>query len=130
MKSSQLSPQVKKLVEQLRKANLSIEDRSALVSCILEKVDALPIGDVLSIEGDYISVNGKQMDQEQVIHFREACANLKDNFARKVLSEQIRYKAIEQGIMKSTSTDTLMFSKAALWCLNEYEILLAKITNI
>lgn len=74
-------------------------------------------------------INGKELDQEQMISFKEACAVLKDNYARKVIHEQIRYKAIDLGINKAISVDTIYFSKAALWVLNELEILITKLST-
>lgn len=74
-------------------------------------------------------IDGKNLDQEATINFKEACAVLKENYARKVIHEQIRYKAIDLGINKALSVDTLMFSKAAIWVLNEIEILIAKLST-
>ncbi len=117
-----------KVIKQLNKTNLSIEDRIALTNTLLNKLNTLPIGDMVIISENRISINGKDLDQEQAIAFREATVALKENFARKVINEQIRYKAIELGLFTANSNDTLMFSKAAVWVLNEYEILLNKLT--
>lgn len=118
-----------KLIQQLKKKNLSQEDRIALTTALLDKLNALPIGDLIHFTDTSISINGKELDQEQSISFREAAVSLKDNFARRVIHEQIRYKAIDLGINKALSTDTLMFSKAAIWVLNEIEILIVKLST-
>ncbi len=118
-----------KIVKQLSRTNLELEDRTALITALLSKLNTLPIGDMIAFTQNGLIVNGREMDMEAVIKFKEACGVLKDNFARKVIHEQIRYKAIEMGINKSISIDTLMFAKAALWTVNEYEILLEKLGN-
>lgn len=89
----------------------------------------MPIGDIIHFTETGIMINGKDLDLDQAINFREACMVLKDNYARKVINEQIRYLAIDMGINKALSVDTLMFSKAALWVLNEVEILIQKLST-
>lgn len=74
-------------------------------------------------------INGRLLDNESTLSFKEQCGSLKDNFARQVIHEQIRYKAIELGIDKGISLDTIVFSKAAIWVINELEILLSTLAN-
>lgn len=125
-----IQPLTKKLIQQLRKSELTLEDRVALITALLDKLGVLPIGDVIDISEQGISIQGKVLDQEQVLNFKEASAVLRDNFARQVINEQIRYKAIDLGINKATAMDTLFFAKAALWCLNEQEILITQLSTL
>lgn len=120
----------KKLITQLKKADLTLEDRVALTTCLLDKLNALPIGDMVHFTETGLMINGRELDQDQAINFREACVVLQDNYARKVINEQIRYKAIDLGINKALSVDTVMFSKAALWVVNEMEILIQKLSTV
>lgn len=122
-----ISQTTEKIIKQFKKANLSIEDRVALTTALLYKLQSLPLESTFIIDSKGISVNGKVLEPEQVINFTESCAALKDNFARKVIHEQIRYLAVNMGIHNSLSIDTLMFAKAALWCLSQEEDLLAKV---
>ncbi len=62
--------------------------------------------------------------------FKEACSSLKENFARKVINEQLKYKATEIGVHKSTTLDELYFAKAIIWVINEENILLEKLSTI
>lgn len=118
---------VQKVIKQLQKANLSIEDRTALTTVMLGRLLTIPIGDMVIFTQSGVMINGKELDSEQLIAFKEACTSLKKNYARRVISEQVRYKAIEMGIHKSTSDSELFFSKAAIWVLNEENILLEKL---
>ena len=77
-----------------------------------------------------LMINGKELEPDQVLNFREACVALNDNFAKKVIFEQVKYKAIDLGINKALSSDTLMFSKSAIWVINELEILTNKLSTI
>ncbi len=120
-----------RMVKQLSRTNLALEDRIALVNSIQDKLHILPIGEMIVLDPQGgIMINGRQLDQGASISFKEAISILKENFARKIIHEQIRYKAIDMGINKSLSIDTLMFSKAAIWIINEYEILLEKLQKI
>ena len=118
-----------KLIKQLEKANLPTEDRIALTDAIMHKLNALPIGDLITFTQDGIMINGRMLGVEDLLAFREATSVLKDNYARKVISEQIRFKAIDMGINKATSIDTLIFAKACLWVMNEHELLIHTLSD-
>lgn len=124
-----ITPVVKRLIHQLNKADLSLEDRVALTTCMLSKLNVLPIGDTVHITEGRLIINGKELDQEQMLAFRESSIALKDNYARRVINEQIRYKAVNLGINVALSLDTIMFAKAAIWCVNEEEILINTLAN-
>lgn len=123
-----MNPIVQKTIKQLSKATLSTEDRVALTNAIMDKLVILPIRKSFVISDDGIIINGKTLDQEQALNFRETCIALKDNYARKVMNEQIRYQAVHLGMNMAVSIDTLMFAKAALWIIEEEEKLLNQIT--
>ncbi len=123
------SPVTKRLIAQLNKADLSIEDKTALITALIGRLNAFPIGEMIHFTPNGLMINGKELDAESMLSFREACAALKDNYARKVIHEQVKYKAIERGIHKAQTLDELMFSKAAIWVVNELEILTHKLAN-
>ena len=122
-----ISPITQKIIKQFEKANLSLEDRTALVTVLLSKLHALPLNDTFIIEQNSVIINGKPLETEQLIVFRDSCISLKDNFAFKILNEQIRYLATNLGVYKSVSQDELFFYKSALWNLQQYENLLDKV---
>jgi hypothetical protein len=119
-----ISPLITKIVKQLEKENLSTEDRSALTSALLVKLNALPFKSAFFIEPNAVTIGGKRLDIEQTIAFRDSAIAFKDNYARKVLTEQVRYLAVQTGIRNGLTPDTIVFSKAALWCLEEMDNLL------
>lgn len=118
-----------KLIKQLEKANLPTEDRIALTNAVTQKLNAPPIGELITLNPNGLMINGKQLELDDLLAFREACSVLKDNYARKVINEQIRFKAIEMGIDKATTLDTLAFAKACIWVMNEYEILIHRLSE-
>ena len=115
------------LIKQFRKSNLSIEDRVALTTVLLDKLAVLPIDNTFVVNHKGIIIGGKDLDKEQAINFVESCNALKDNFARKVIHEQIRFLAVNMGIHNCLSLDTMFFAKASLWVLQQESELLAKI---
>ncbi len=119
-----------KVIKQLQKSNLTTQDRTALVTAILDKLVAVPIQNVIVLTETSIVINGKELDLEAYLSFKEGCANLKDNFARKVINEQLRYKATELGVHKAQTIDELLFSKAIIWAINEENILLEKLSTL
>jgi len=124
-----ISPIVKNVVKQLNKATLTTEERVELTNALLSKLGAFPIGEMITTNENGMSINGKDLDVDQYISFKEACASLKENFARRVINEQLKYKATEMGIHKSTTIDTLLFAKAVLWFINEENILIEKLSS-
>lgn len=113
-----------KIISQLKKKDLSLLDRSALVSAVLSKLHALPLNDSIVIGQGSITINGKALETEQIISFRESAIALRDNWARKILHEQVRYLATTMGVYKSVSIDELYFYKSALWNLEQEDALL------
>jgi len=100
-----MKPLTQKLIVQLRKANLSTEDRLALTTALLDKLNALPIGDMVHFTETGLMINGNELNLDQALSFREAAVTLKDNYARRVIHEQIRHQATEAGIHKAKTID-------------------------
>ncbi len=122
-------PVTEKLIAQLRKTNLPLEDRSALTALLLEKVNALPINNTIVLTPHGIQVNGRTLDADQFISFRESCVALNDNPARKVIQEQVRYLAVVEGIHKGLSPEQILFAKTALWNMQKEQELIEEIAS-
>lgn len=122
-----LSKTTDKVIKELKKANLSTEDRIALTTALLDKLVVLPFDDILVINEQGIKIKGKEVDLDGAFSFREHCVALKENVARKILREQVRYMAVQWGVHNGLNLDTVMFSKAVLWCMQEEDKLLDKI---
>ena len=119
-----VNPIVDKIIKQLNKKTLTIEDKTALVTALIAKLPALPLRETVEIGRNGIVINGKKLEPEQIINFREACIILKDNFAYKVIREQLRYLAINRAVRQAVTMDESLFSKAALWILKEEDDIL------
>lgn len=121
-----IKPIIQRIIKQLKSADLSLEDRTALTNVLLEKLQVLPLSQTFVIDGGDVLINGKKMEVDQVIGFKDSCLALKDNFARQVIHNQIRYLAINMGVHNTLSLDSTIFMKAALWCLFQEQELIDK----
>ncbi len=108
-------PSTEKLVRALKKGSLPLEDRLVLTNILMDKIGVLPLEGSIVTSPQGIQVNGKLLDGEQTANFKLSCIALVDNFARKVVRDQVRYLAIAEGIHKGLSPEQILFSKTALW---------------
>jgi nitrate reductase NapAB chaperone NapD len=120
-----ISPVVEKVIKELKKTTLSKDDRVALITSLVAKIPAFPFTEVMTATAQgKIIINGKTLETEQIITIRDSAIVLQENPARKIFHEQVKFIALNMGIRTSTTIDELLFSKAALWCLNEEDKLI------
>lgn len=95
-----------------------------LTSALLKNLNAFPLTEVFTpTKTGAILVSGRRLSLEETNNFLTGIASLKSNFAFQVLSDQIMFKAIQQGIHQGFTPEQIMFSKTALWyfqCMKEY----------
>ena len=100
----------------LKNSRLSIEDRVYLTNVLMDKLNIIQISDIIKIEQDgTLLVNGRQLDYEGAKSLKEGAKNLLDSQVRTFLHDEVRYRAIQSGIHKSTAIEDVFFSKAAIW---------------
>lgn len=117
------------VIEQLENESLPTEDRGALLVAVLDKVHALPIQNAIVISPQGIMIQGKPITQEQAINLQQSCLALNDNQAFKVIHEQVRHLAVVEGVYKGLTPEQILFSKAALWVLEQQVVLIEKIVT-
>lgn len=74
-------------------------------------------------------VNGKKLDSDQAIALRESAENMQHSFANNLIDQQLTFEAMKLGVYKGNDTDMIIFSKAALWYIQEKKKLLTTITQ-
>lgn len=114
----------------LKHSRLSGEQKAFVTTALLDNLSAIPLRDIIRFD-DYgvVLINGKKLEVEQALAFKESCKTMKDSFARKVIQEQVAYEAIKMGIHQGLTPDMIMFSKAALWYAQEENKLLSTVTT-
>jgi hypothetical protein len=112
----------------LQHKRLSIEQKGLVMKSLLANIGALPLRGSISYDAEgTITVNGKKLQPETAKLFVDSCKSLQDNFANNVFDEQLTYLAIQTGVHSGLNTEQIMFSKAALWTIQEKKKLLADI---
>lgn len=114
----------------IRSKKLSGEHKMRIMNALLVNVYALPIQDIVKLDQNgTLLVRGRQLTIEQAQSLIQSAAGLKDNFARKLIQEQVKFEAVKIGIHKALDNDALMFSKAALWYIEQEEAILSEIVS-
>lgn len=114
----------------LRSKRLSGEQKAFVTSALLDNLVAFPIRDIISFdENGTFKINGRILDTDQKIMFRESAVGMKNSFARKIIHDQMIFRAINVGLHKAINMDSIIFSQAALWVIQEEEKLLSTFTD-
>lgn len=108
---------VKWTVWLLKNKYLSLKERSVLLTAILDKLDALPLYDIIQVnESDgSIVVNGKSLDLEEMKLVRESAVAALNSRAEKLIEDQVIYESYTYGTNTAVNLDQLFFAKAAIW---------------
>lgn len=99
----------------IKEADLSIEDRNRLVINILDKLEALPLGAILTVSNGEILINGKEVDIDKLRVLREYAQSALSNQASNLVDEQVMWLAVTEGLAKGLPPESLLFYRAALW---------------
>lgn len=117
-------------VKALKSKTLSGQAKMKVTNALLDNVGSLPLkNSIVFDEMGTIMLNGKPLEVDTAIAFRESALALQDSFARKIVREQVRFLAIQMGIYQGLSPDTILFAKAALWYGEQEDKLLSQITG-
>ena len=112
----------------LKSHRLTGEQRGQLKLVLIENIGALPIKKIIvRDEMGRLIVNGKHLDVEQILAFRQSLMSLKDNPARKLISDQKKFLAVEMGVHKGLNPEMIEFSKACLWNIEQDEKIIDEI---
>lgn len=114
----------------LRSKRLSGEQKAVVTSALLDNLYTFPIRDIITFdEVGGIRVKGRTLDTEQKIRLRESASGLKNSFARRLIHEQMTFKAINMGVHQGLNPESIVFSKAALWVIQEENELIKQFTG-
>lgn len=115
----------------LRNSKLSLENKTKLTSCLLDKLQAIPASDIIKTnEQGKLEVNGRELDLEGAKILREGAISLLDSQTRKFVKEQIMFEAVKIGVHFGDTPERVMFAKAAIWQLEQEEEFLKKLSQI
>lgn len=117
---------VTKLVIWSLNSKLSLKNKNRIMNQILNKLNVIPIRNVVAVCEDkndenygQLLLNGKPAGKEELMKLREGAKTLLTNVSRRFVQDQITYMALNHGAYKATTPDALLFSKAAIWIQDE-----------
>lgn len=112
----------------LKTARINGEDKTKVMAHLLKNIGALPLTPAFTVDvSGAIVLNGKTLDMEQTIGLRSSASALQQSSMEKVLNEQMRFLAIQMGVHHGLNPEMIMFSKAALWVIQEREKVIQQI---
>lgn len=114
----------------LRSKRLSGKAKAKVTAALLDNVQSIPLQSVIYFDAqNTLHIGGKTLDYEQASLFVESAKALKENFARKVIHEQVSFEAVKMGLHQGLTPEMIQFAKAALWYNEQEEKLLAAIAE-
>lgn len=117
-------------IKLLKSKRVTGEQKTRLMSALLENMQAIPIRDTVQFtQNNTLIVDGRKLDIEQAMVFNDSVNGLKNSYARKVINAQLTYKAIQIGLHQGLNTEQIQFSKAILWVLQETDNLITAIST-
>ena len=118
------------IVWAMRNTRFSLEDRTKCVTALLDKLNFVPYKDI--IERDDVGktvINGRVLDLEMARQIRESAKALLDNQCRKIVKDQVAFKAVNIGVHNGDTPDKIIWSRVALWIYQQEEELLEKLSQ-
>lgn len=107
---------IKAVIFLFKHANLSLADRVLLTTIVLDKLEALPLRDIILInEKGQLIVNGRSLDVNIARKLKLSAKAIRDSYAFKFIQEQVLYEATKLGVHQAHTPDQMIFSKAAIW---------------
>lgn len=108
--------EVSDFVRWLKGADLSVEERNLCTGILLDKLEAVPLGAIISTnDAGEILINGKEQDIEKLTDLREYAIAAVQNKALQLVWEQVRWTAFRDGLASGHPDTVLQFYRAALW---------------
>ena len=112
----------KELISYLDNNTLSQEERILVLNHMNKALNTFPLEDIITItKQGGILANGKEMTLEQLQSFKQSVDTLGDNGAFRMIADQILFKAIAVGVHTGLNTDQIMFSKTAIWFIQQFK---------
>lgn len=95
--------------------DLTLEERNKLSTLVLDKLEALPLRDIITASDEGIFINGKQADIDTLKALRESAHAALDNRALNFIGEQVVWLAVQNAVHKGDTPEKIHFYRAAIW---------------
>ncbi len=111
----------------LKRIPLSPKDRVRVINTLAESCELPPLHAIIREEEGRILIRDVPVEAEELIFLSEAAEQALSNQARKVVVDQIRHEASLYALQSATTWEQTIFAKAAIWAIEQQEILLKRL---
>lgn len=117
------------LIKFLENEKITGEDRTKVLNALLKNLHAVPIHNVIAFDKQGSAyIRGKKLDPDLAMQVIASIEGIKENFALRLVEEQLTYDAIAMGVHNGLNPETIQFAKAILWVLQQKKELFDKLT--
>lgn len=99
----------------LRRSDLTIQERTLCTGLVLDKLEALPLRDIITSSDEGILINKIPVSVEKLRLLRESAKSALSNQALDYIGQQVVWLAIQRGIHNADTPEKLYFYRAAIW---------------
>jgi len=112
----------------LKSKKITGDNKTKITNLLLENIGTLPTQRLITFDQyGTLLLNGKHLELEQIMRFKQGAMALQDNEVRKVLHQSLKAMAVEMGVHNGLTPETIMFSKAWLYAIQEEDKLIAQL---
>ncbi len=105
-----------KIVICLLKKQLSLKNKTILITSVLDRLQTLPLRDIIVVSDvGSLVINGKELDIEEMKIIRESARALQDNRVFGLIQDQVLHQALAFGLNSAVNLEMLYTSKSAVW---------------
>lgn len=106
---------VKLALSVIKRADLTIQERTLCTGVVLDRLEALPLRAIVESSDEGVLINGRALDLDKLRVLRESAIAAIDNQAINYIAEQVVWIATDRVIRKALTPDELYFYRAAIW---------------
>lgn len=108
-----------------------MENRISLTTALLSKLNFIPAADIIRTNANgKLEINGREVTLEYAGRLRESAKRDLDSLSRKIICEQIAFKAVTLGVHNGDNLEKLFWARVALWWNQEQQLLLELLAGV
>lgn len=98
-----------------KRFDLTLEERNLCTDAVLDRLEALPLADIIKNSEEGILINGKPANIDVLRALRESAIAALDNKALNFMGEQVVWLAVQNAVHKGDTPEKIHFYRAAIW---------------
>src|SRR3990167_4504919 len=115
----------------LLKSRLSMENRIALTTLLLDKLNFIPAKDIIWMnETGRLEINGQEVTLEMAAKLREGARRDLLSNSLKIIREQVAFRAVAIGVHNGDTAEKIMWARVALWWQQQEKELLELLAGV